>query len=318
MYKVSANQIVTDIRAAIGDEELMKKHELPLKVYQRLLQMLVNENAVDHGELYEKSPIYRAITDSLTARRSPRAYVPIAMRVYNHETSQKGFLRDLSESGLRVAGIQAQIGRSVSLSLPLKEIASSGPLEFNAVCRWTETQGKAKKYPVAGFEITDISETAKGQLRELVNLFRSQSRWNDRTLYVPLNMSEVLESTRQMRAETESRQFSGTVGNVDILDFVQFMLLSGKKALLNIESSEGDACELHLQNGRIVHAHQGDLEGREAFFECMSFPGGKFSTAPWQQPSRHTVDEPGDFLLVEAARRRDDSASDIPTEEEGD
>lgn len=314
MHKVSANQIVKDIRAGLGDEELMHKYELPFSALQRLLQMLIDENAMDHKELYDKSPTYRKITDVLTARRSPRAYVPIAIRVYSHEISQRGFLRDISETGLRVAGIQAQIGQSLRLSLPLKEISSWDPLELDAVCRWAETQGKTRKYLATGFEITYISYSSRERLRDLVNLFRAQSGRNDRTLYVPLNMSEILDSTREMRAETESREFSGTVENVDILDFVQFMLLSGKKTLLNIESSEGDACELHLDDGRIVHAHQGDLEGREAFFECMNFPGSKFSTEPWQ-PARQTIDEPGDFLLVEAARRRDDSSSEPPTEE---
>lgn len=315
MYKVRANEVVADLRSGLDDEELMEKYDLPLKAFERVLQLLVREKAIGHEELYERSVLYRMITDTVTSRRSPRAYVPVALRVHSDAASQKGFVRDISETGLRVAGIEAEVGQSMGLYLPLTEISSSVPLEFTAVCRWAEVQGKNKKYVAAGFEITDISEIALKRLSELVHLFRARSGSRDRTVYVPLNVPAALESTRQMRAQIECREFSGTVDNVDILDFVQFMLLSGKKALLNIESSEGDACELHLDDGRIVHAHHGELDGREAFFQCMSFPGGKFSTTPLPQTGPKTIDEPGDYLLIEAARRRDDSMTDTRKKE---
>jgi hypothetical protein len=304
--KVRAKQVVKDIRSGRGDEDLRKKYNLSPKAFRRLLQMLVGAKAIEHRELYKESPSYKAMTDALAARRSPRAYVPIAIRIYNREKSQKGFVRDLSATGLRVAGIEAMIGQSMDLSIPLKEIDSSGPLQFTAVCRWARTAGNLKKYVMAGFDITDISDEVRSRLRDLVDLFRSHTGGYDKTLYTPLNLPELLKSAQAKKAETESREFAGSVEGVDILDFVQFMILSGHKSLLTLESSEGDACELHFDDGRIVHAHHQYLEGREAFFECMSFPGGKFSTQPWSEPERRTIDEPGDFMLFEAARRRDE------------
>ena len=53
-----------------------------------------------------------------------------------------------------------------------------------------------------------------------------------------------------------------------------------------------------------------DQEGKDAFFECMSFRGGTFSTQPWQEPGQKTITDPGDFLLVEAARRRDETKAE--------
>jgi hypothetical protein len=50
----------------------------------------------------------------------------------------------------------------------------------------------------------------------------------------------------------------------------------------------------------------GDLEGEEALYRCLGFSGGSFSSLPWREPERVTINKPGELLLLEAARRRDE------------
>ncbi len=315
MQRIRARQIIHHFRSGMGDDNLMKKYGLSHKGYQRLLRILVSEKVIEHAELYERSPTYKAMADILSARHFPRVSVPLPIRVYHDETSQKGFVRDISENGFRVAGIEANVGETMTLRIPLNELAQGKPLEFDAVCRWSKTAGKTKRYVLSGFEITGVSEEARSQLVELLDLFSSQSRGKDQTLYTSVNVPVALESTSEMRTGTDSRRFSGTVDGVDILDFVQFLLLSGKKTRVDIQSSEGDECELHLDDGRAVQAIRGKREGKEAFFECMNFTGGKFSTRPWNDPGPEPIDELAEFLLVEAARRRDESSGGTQSRE---
>ena len=284
----------------------MSTYKLSRKGLQRLLKRLVNDSLISHEELYQKSDAYRSIADLLSARRSPRLYVPIALKVYRNETGEKGFIRDISENGMRVAGVQAKAGEKVIFDIPMSDINGLNPLRFEALCRWTRLEGKNRKYPVGGFEITSISKQAEVQFSEIRDLVLSRSNGEERRLYSPLNVPELLKSANQMRAETESRSFSGRVEDVDILDFVQFLLLTRKKVVLNVHSLLGDKGQLYLDEGRIVHAIRGKEEGKQAFYQCMNFQGGFFSTKRWHEPSKRSINMPGDFLLMEAARRRDD------------
>lgn len=101
--------------------------------------------------------------------------------------------------------------------------------------------------------------------------------------------------------------FSGRVDGVDILEYLQFLLLSGKKVVLEIRPAVGDPCRLYLRDGAIVHAVCGAIEGEAAFFRCINFRGGEFVNLPWTEPDRVGICRAGEFLLMEAARRRDEA-----------
>ncbi len=122
-------------------------------------------------------------------------------------------------------------------------------------------EGRNRKYPVGGFEITSISEEAKIQFGEIRELVFSQTYGDERRLYTPLNVPELLNSASDTSSETEARDFSGTVEDIDILDFVQFRLLIRKRAVLHVHSLLGDKGQIYLDYGRIVHAEKGQMRG---------------------------------------------------------
>ncbi|MCA1961771.1 MAG: DUF4388 domain-containing protein [Desulfomonile sp.] len=311
MYDLRLNTIVSDIRSGMYDNELMKKHGLSSRGLRMVMQMLVEKNAFEQSELSELSPSYREIAKLVDSRRSPRVYVPvpIAFKVHCHETGQIGYVRDISRGGIRVAGIRVQVGQELTLSMPLREVGPGGPVEFRAVCRWCAVEGKRKKYVVGGFEIVDISAKASARLYELIDFISLQVERQEATLRTSLSDSGLFELRRAVGADKISRDFSGTLDGVDILEVVQLLLLNGRKVLLSIQSSEGLNALLHLRDGRIVHATHGELDGVEAFYAGMSFVGGQFKTLPWSEPPQETIDVPSEFLLLEAARRRDDPGS---------
>jgi hypothetical protein len=103
--------------------------------------------------------------------------------------------------------------------------------------------------------------------------------------------------------------FSGRVECVDILDYIQFVLMDGRRAVLEVKSMNGSQCRLYIDGGQVLHAQSADLEGEEAFFQCTQYQGGEFSHLPWTDPERISIEERGTFILLEAARKRDEAFS---------
>jgi hypothetical protein len=66
------------------------------------------------------------------------------------------------------------------------------------------------------------------------------------------------------------------------------------------------------QEGEIVHASCGVLEGKEALYRCLCFDGGVCRHLSWREPEKVTINSSATFLLMEAARRRDEAFSAEP------
>lgn len=129
----------------------------------------------------------------------------------------------------------------------------------------------------------------------------------DRVVQKPVKVPYLLEVVQEEigRSQTED-DFSGRIGGIDILEYVQLLLLNGRQVLVEIQSRDGEQGLVYVDKGEIVHAKSGDLEGEEALYNCLLFKGGSFSSLPWREPERTTIDKPGVFLLIEAARKRDE------------
>jgi CheY-like chemotaxis protein len=102
--------------------------------------------------------------------------------------------------------------------------------------------------------------------------------------------------------------FSGKVDGIDILEYIQLTMLTGKTFVLHVQSSAEGWCDLYFNKGNIVHAIGHDAEGEEAFFKCTQFRGGRFATLSWTEPLKTTISRPGDVLIMKAAQRRDEQS----------
>ena len=100
--------------------------------------------------------------------------------------------------------------------------------------------------------------------------------------------------------------FIGHLQGFALLEYLQFILLSGQKTLIEVQSIRGETCRLFLRNGTIVHAICADTEGEAAFFRCVYFQGGTLTNLPWETPDQESMKMAGEYLLMEAARRRDE------------
>lgn len=126
----------------------------------------------------------------------------------------------------------------------------------------------------------------------------------------PFELPVLLELLK--RSESDSK-FWGTINDIDILEYIQLLLISGKNCVVEVRSQGCDPGYLYLKNGSIVHAECGDLRGETALFRCFGFPSGSFQSLPWREPEAMTITRPGEFLLFEAARMRDEGQQTPPS-----
>lgn len=120
----------------------------------------------------------------------------------------------------------------------------------------------------------------------------------------PVSMEKLLDFLARTRTRSS---FSGTVEEVDIIEYVQFVILGGQRTILEITSSLGTRGRLFLADGHVIHAACGVLEGEAALYRCLCFREGTFAHLPWEEPARNTINKPGEFLLMEAVRKRDEA-----------
>jgi uncharacterized protein (DUF433 family) len=168
--RINAKGLIDDLRSGNTDAELMEKYGLSSSALQAVCQKLVARQAISQSELYERSQSYRQRADQIGARRSPRADLSIHVPIYDVHASATGLLRDISETGLRVAGIEVTIGQIKTFQIPIDTFMQTDPLLIVARCVWVKTKGKNRRYPVAGFEITDLSEKDRKSIREFIKL----------------------------------------------------------------------------------------------------------------------------------------------------
>jgi hypothetical protein len=102
--------------------------------------------------------------------------------------------------------------------------------------------------------------------------------------------------------------YSGKVEGVDILDYIQWMLVEGRQTVLEVRPEEGMPCTLYLSDGKVLHVRSLEMFGEDAFYRLVQSPRGEFSHAPWTEPETVSIEKAGMQLLFEAARLRDEAA----------
>jgi hypothetical protein len=127
---------------------------------------------------------------------------------------------------------------------------------------------------------------------------------------IPTALAEQ-DGVRLVQKKKIRYSYSGKVEGVDILDYVQWMLIEGRQTVLEVTPLNGMSCKLYIDDGKVVHAETMEMEGEDAFCRSVQFPRGEFMHLPWQAPEKTTIEKAGMQLLFEAARQRDEADSGL-------
>src|SRR5580658_9257643 len=87
-------------------------------------------------------------------------------------------------------------------------------------------------------------------------------------------------------------------------EVLQMCCLSRRSGQITFRSGESYGF-IYLQHGRVLHALCGTIEGEEAIFTMLTWPGGGFSLDEDILPHKKTISSTWEQLLFEGARRAD-------------
>jgi uncharacterized protein (DUF433 family) len=168
--KARAEAIARDVRAGLSDVRLMERYQLSRDGLRLAFEALVAEGLIDLRELGARNSLERdsvIINFRQGVRRHPVEKVVVCDK---SRPERQYVLRDISEDGLSVFGMDAQVNQTVTMALLGDDDGELVPFEFDAECRWTAPSFSGKP-EIAGFRITNISEEALGQLIAIVQRY---------------------------------------------------------------------------------------------------------------------------------------------------
>jgi two-component system chemotaxis response regulator CheB len=112
---------------------------------------------------------------------------------------------------------------------------------------------------------------------------------------------------KELSSHEQSRGFTGTLKIVRLDDLIQMCCLSGATITIQV----GNDCEkgqIFIREGDIIHARCGEKSGEEAFYTIMTWDAGGFETLDGIPDETVTIEANYQYLLLEAARRSDESS----------
>jgi CheY-like chemotaxis protein len=125
---------------------------------------------------------------------------------------------------------------------------------------------------------------------------------------LPQDWQTIYATLSELMKSQVEEGFRGVLRRVGLQDVLQMECLSRNSSVLEVQTRNAQGA-IYIHNGQIIHAEVGDRNGEEAFNYLMALTGGEFNLRPFTQPRTHSISAQWEFLLMEAARQRDEDAS---------
>ena len=127
----------------------------------------------------------------------------------------------------------------------------------------------------------------------------------------PQGYKSVFGMLDELASWTPQQGFHGMLRQVGLNDVIQMECLGRNSSILEINNQRQQG-RIYIQDGTIIHAVCGEESGEQAFYKLLSISGGQFKLHPFEAPPQKTIEGSWEFLLMEAARVRDELASQPP------
>ncbi len=119
---------------------------------------------------------------------------------------------------------------------------------------------------------------------------------------------ETVFATLNELASLEPQEgFRGVLRQVGLPDLIQMECLKRNSSVLEVANGRVRG-RIYLEQGAVVHAELGAVKGEAAFNNLLCLRGGKFNLKAFEPPPERSVEGQWEFLLMEAARMRDELA----------
>ena len=127
----------------------------------------------------------------------------------------------------------------------------------------------------------------------------------------PEGLQSIFIMLEELITWTPQEGFQGVLRRVGLQDVIQMECLGRTSSILEIHHPQL-AGRIYIEDGSIIHAEAGDMVGENAFNQLLTLPSGEFQLHPFEPPLQRTIEAQWEFLLMEAARARDEMAAQTP------
>ena len=125
----------------------------------------------------------------------------------------------------------------------------------------------------------------------------------------PEGLKSIFVMLEELISWTPQEGFQGMLRRVGLPDVIQMECLGRNSSILEIHNLQLRG-RVYIEDGRIIHAQAGEKEGEPAFYQLLALPSGEFQLQPFESPPKCTIEGQWEFLLMEAARMRDEMAAE--------
>jgi hypothetical protein len=167
---IQARDIVRDVRSGMTDVDLMAKYGLSAKGLESAFTKLANSGILTVGEIYgqRRSGQDTVIIDDV--RELPRHFLSMTIPIYEPANEKrKGQIREVTEKGVGITGIQARIGEVKAFVIACRPFLDVDNIWLEAECIWMQAGKKIEDW-YGGFQITKISPKDLNNIRQLIQL----------------------------------------------------------------------------------------------------------------------------------------------------
>ncbi len=105
--------------------------------------------------------------------------------------------------------------------------------------------------------------------------------------------------------KAETNRFEGEISCLGLSEIIQLNVHNRFSGCIEVHDEERQGL-IFLRDGEIVHAEQEGILGEAAFYEIVSWPGGRFSLQENVATTRSTIKKSCQFLILEAHRLMDE------------
>jgi DNA-binding response OmpR family regulator len=125
---------------------------------------------------------------------------------------------------------------------------------------------------------------------------------------ISARITRAVRQARRSPARDGQTGFRGVFTALSFVDLVQSLSQSRKSVRVELTRGDGEAAMVHLQDGRLVHARAGSLQGVDAVYNVITWgDDGSFAVVPVDTFPPANITETVESVLMEGCRRYDES-----------
>ncbi len=103
----------------------------------------------------------------------------------------------------------------------------------------------------------------------------------------------------------------GNLNDMSLPSLVQMVCTEQRKAVLIVRHRRAEEGVLFFEDGEIVHARVGNLEGEEAAYHLLRWTDGTFRLGDQSRIPHHTINAPWRYLMLEAMKKVDEDSLSV-------